>query len=143
MCEHKQVKPSDPNVCHTNVSYKVRSMPGKKALLAGYLIPFLQPQKPCNKEIIPKSAGMKELKVMNMLKQRRDNFQFEGKYKLHLKLAVFFTSSKGWLAFSEFFSESIKPRDSMRKKYLEFKTGLDHTQRVWAIFVFTVRCLHS
>ena len=33
-------KPSDGNVCHTNVSYKVKSMPEKKALLAGYLIPF-------------------------------------------------------------------------------------------------------
>ena len=53
---------------------------GKKALLAGYLIPFLQPQKPCNKETIPKSVGMKELKAMNMLKQCRDNFHFEGKY---------------------------------------------------------------
>ena len=84
---------------------------GKKALLAGYLIPFLQPQKPCNKETIPKSVGMKEIKTMNMLKQRRDNFQFEGKYKLNLKLAVFFTSPKDWSVFSEFFSESIKSRD--------------------------------
>ena len=37
---------------------------------------------------IPNSAGMKELKAMNILKQCRDNFQFGGKDKL--KLTVFF-----------------------------------------------------
>ena len=41
---------------------------------------------------IPNSAGMKELKAMNILKQCRDNFQFGGKDKLNLK--VFFTSPK-------------------------------------------------
>ena len=69
---------------------------GKKALLVGYMIPLLPPQKPCNKETqsILSGAGTKKLKAMNMLKQRRDKFQFEGKDKLNLKLTVIFTSPK-------------------------------------------------
>ena len=35
---------------------------------------------------IPNSAGTRELKAMNMLKQHKDNFQFGGKDKLNLKL---------------------------------------------------------
>ena len=46
------------------------------------------------RDTIPNSAGAKKLKAMNTLKHRRDNFQFGGKDKLHLKLTVFFTSPK-------------------------------------------------
>ena len=35
---------------------------------------------------IPNSAGTRELKAMNMLKQHQDNFQSGGKDKLNLKL---------------------------------------------------------
>ena len=44
-------------------------------------------QKPWNKET---QFPTKKLKAVNMLKQRRDNFQFGGKHKLNLKLTVFF-----------------------------------------------------
>ena len=61
-------------------------MPERK-LLAGYLISLLRSQKPWNKET---QFPTKKLKAMNMLKQRRDNFQVGGKDKLNLKLTVFF-----------------------------------------------------
>ena len=70
---------------------------------------------------IPNSAGTKELKAMNMLKQRRDSFQFGGKYELNLKLTVFFTA--GFLEIWKY-----KSRDLICQKYLEFETGLEHTQ---------------
>ena len=55
---------------------------------------------------IPNSAGMKESKVMNILMQCRDNFQFGEKEKLNLK--VFFTSPKRWPVFSEIWKYYIQ-----------------------------------
>ena len=59
---------------------------GKKALLAGYLIPLLRSQKPCIKETqVPTVQGwrIKSDEHVNAT-------QFGGKDKLNLKLTVFF-----------------------------------------------------
>ena len=94
MCERKRAKRRAFFTREQLVQDKKHA--GKKALLARYMIPLLPPQKPCNKETqsILNSAGTKKLKAINMLKQRRDKFQFEGKDKLNLKLTVIFTSPK-------------------------------------------------
>ena len=49
------------------------------------LDPILRPHKTLQqRNTILNSAGTKEVKAMNTLKQRRDNFQFGGKDKLKL-----------------------------------------------------------
>ena len=70
-CESKQAKQRQCLPRERLVQGKKHA--GKKALLAEYLIPLLRSQKPCNKKknTIPNSAGMKKLKAMNMLKQRK------------------------------------------------------------------------
>ena len=44
------------------------------------------------RQAIPSSVWTKELKAMNLSKQRRDNFQSGGKDELNLKLTFFITA---------------------------------------------------
>ena len=81
------------------------------------------------KNTIPNSAGTKELKSDEYVKQCRDNFQFGGKDKLPLKLMVFFTSPKSLPVFSEIW------------KYYIQGLNLGSQPRVCLIFRLTVRCL--
>ena len=57
---------------------------GKKALLTGYIFDptFTISKSLQQRKAIPNNVWTKELKAMNMLKQRRDNFQCEEKMNL-------------------------------------------------------------
>ena len=101
--------PSDANVPRERL-VQGKKQARKKALQAKFLIPPLRSQKPCNKELgtIPNNAGTKELKAMNSLKQRKDNFEFGGKDDLIQKLTVFFTSPKSGPVFSEIWKYKIQ-----------------------------------
>ena len=65
---------------------------------------------------------MKELKAMNMLKQRRDNFQCGGKDELNLKLAFFITA--GFFRNLEVLNPWIK---SVKNIWNLIQLKLDHT----------------
>ena len=90
MCECKQAKRRKclrRKCLHAIVLYKVKSMP-EKSSASSVLDPTFTILKTMHQtSTIPNSAGMKELKAMNILKKQcRDNFQFGGKDKLNLKV---------------------------------------------------------
>ena len=102
-------KPRDANVPRERL-VQGKKVCWKESSASKVLNPTFKISKPCNKELgtIPNNAGTKELKAMNMLKQRRDNFQFGGKDDLTQKLTVFFTSPRSRPVFRKF--GSIKSR---------------------------------
>jgi len=99
MCERKQAKQHE---CLPREQFvQGKKYAGKKVSASRVLDLTLKISKTLQqRNTIPNSAGTKKLlKAMNMLMQRRDNFQFGGEDKLNLK--VFFTSHKSRLVFSE------------------------------------------
>ena len=70
------------------------SRTGKKTLLTGYILDptFTISKTLQQRNAIPSSVWTKELKAMNLLRQRRDNFQSGGKDELNLKLTFFITA---------------------------------------------------
>ena len=96
---------------------------GKKALLTGYILDptFTISKTLQQRNAIPSSVWTKELKAMNLLRQRRDNFQSGGKDELNLKLTFFITAG--------FFRnlEVLNP-------------GIKSVKNNWN-FVLSVRCL--
>ena len=92
-------------MCHANVSYKVKSMPEKKLCKQSSKSHLYDLKNLATKNFyntIPNNAGTKELKAMNILTQRRDNFKFGGKYDRIQKLTVFLPHLKAGRFFRKF-----------------------------------------